>query len=125
MPGRSRSRCWSFACTSTMLMFAPERIDHHGWQLAMLSLTVAGLSDPKGARGGAIVGAASAVSLSIGLEMMPYAAMAGAIIALQWIWDRAEARAGRGLCARARRRDGARLCGVRVVRQQRRCAATR
>ncbi|MEO5937664.1 MAG: AcrB/AcrD/AcrF family protein [Sphingomonas sp.] len=81
-----------FACTSTMLMYAPERIDHHGWQLAMLSLTVAGLSDPKGARGGAIVGAASAVSLAIGLEMMPYVAMAGAIIALQWIWDRAEAR---------------------------------
>lgn len=81
-----------FACTSTMLMYAPERIDHHGWQLAMLSLTVAGLSDPKGGRGGAIVGAASAVSLSIGLEMMPYAAMAGAIIALQWIRDRAEAR---------------------------------
>ncbi|MEO5493290.1 MAG: AcrB/AcrD/AcrF family protein [Sphingomonas sp.] len=80
------------ACTSTMLMFAPERIDHHGWQLAMLSLTVAGLSDPKGGRGGAIVGAASAVSLSIGLEMMPYVAMAGAIIALQWIWDRTEAR---------------------------------
>jgi hypothetical protein len=81
-----------FACTSTMLMYAPDRIDHHGWQLAMLSLTVAGLSDPKGGRGGAIVGAASAVSLSIGLEMMPYAAMAGAIIALQWIWDRGEAR---------------------------------
>lgn len=81
-----------FACTSTMLMYAPERIDHHGWQLAMLSLTVAGLTDPKGARGGAIVGGASAVSLTIGLEMMPYAAMAGAIIALQWIWDRAEAR---------------------------------
>ena len=82
----------TFACTSTMLMYAPERIDHHGWQLAMLSLTVAGLSDPKGARGGAIVGAASAVSLSIGLEMMPYAAMAGAIITLQWIWNRDEAR---------------------------------
>ncbi|QDZ08984.1 AcrB/AcrD/AcrF family protein [Sphingomonas panacisoli] len=81
----------AFACTSTMLMFAPERIDHHGWQLAMLSLTVAGLSDPKRARGGAIVGAASAVSLSIGLEMMPYVAMAGAIITLQWIWDREEA----------------------------------
>ena len=80
------------ACTPTMLMFAPDRIDHHGWQLAMLSLTVAGLSDPKGARGGVIVGLASAISISIGLEMLPYAAMAGAIIALQWIWDRAEAR---------------------------------
>ena len=29
---------------------------------------------------------------SIGLEMMPYGAMAGAIIALRWIWDRGEAR---------------------------------
>jgi hypothetical protein len=69
-------------------MFMPERIDHHGWQLAMLSLTVAGLCDPDGRRGGAMVGIASAVSLSIGLEMLPYAAMAGAIIALQWVWAR-------------------------------------
>ncbi len=75
---------------ATMLMFLPERIDHHGWQLAMLSLTVAGLCDPKGARGGLMVGLASAVSLSIGLEMLPYCAMAGAILALRWVWDRAE-----------------------------------
>ncbi len=78
-------------CSATLLMYMPERIDHHGWQLAMLSLTVAGLSDPKGVRGGAIVGLASAVSLSIGLEMLPYAAIAGAILTLRWVWDRAEA----------------------------------
>ncbi len=78
-------------CTATMLMYMPERIDHHGWQLAMLSLAVAGLSDPRGARGGAIVGAASAVSLTIGLEMLPYAALAGSILTLRWIWDRSEA----------------------------------
>ena len=76
---------------ATMLMFLPERIDHHGWQLAMLSLTVAGLCDPHEARGGLMVGLASAVSLSIGLEMLPYCAMAGAILALRWVWDRAEA----------------------------------
>lgn len=76
---------------ATMLMFLPERIDHHGWQLAMLSLTVAGLCDPRGARGGLMVGLASAVSLSIGLEMLPYCAMAGAILALRWVWDRGEA----------------------------------
>ncbi|MFN3434666.1 MAG: AcrB/AcrD/AcrF family protein, partial [Sphingomonas sp.] len=76
---------------ATMLMFLPERIDHHGWQLAMLSLTVAGLCDPREARGGLMVGLASAVSLSIGLEMLPYCAMAGAILALRWVWDRAEA----------------------------------
>ena len=78
--------------SSTMLMFMPERIDHHGWQLAMLSLTVAGLCDPRDARGGALVGVASAVSLTIGLEMLPFCAGAGAIIALRWIWDRGEAR---------------------------------
>ena len=78
--------------SATMLMFMPERIDHHGWQLAMLSLTVAGLCDPRHARGGLTVGIASAVSLAIGLELLPYAAMAGAIIALRWVWDRDEAR---------------------------------
>jgi hypothetical protein len=74
-----------------MLMFQPERIDHHGWQLAMLSLTLAGLSDPRRARGGMLVGLASAVSLSIGLEMLPYCAMAGGILALRWVADRDEA----------------------------------
>jgi hypothetical protein len=73
-----------------MQMFAPERIDHHGWQLAMLALTLAGLTDPRAVRGGATVGLASAVSLSIGLEMLPYCAMAGGILALRWVWDRAE-----------------------------------
>jgi hypothetical protein len=68
-------------------MYMPDRIDHHGWQLAMLCLTVAGLCDPQGARGGLIVGLASAYSLTIGLELLPYAAMAGAIIALRWVWD--------------------------------------
>ncbi|WP_308815165.1 AcrB/AcrD/AcrF family protein [Sphingomonas sp. GV3] len=77
--------------SATMLMFLPERIDHHGWQLAMLSLTVAGLCDRRPARGGIMVGLASAVSLSIGLEMLPYCAMAGAILALAWVWDRREA----------------------------------
>lgn len=79
-------------CTSTMMMYAPMRVDHHGWQLACLALTVAGLADPRRGRGGAVVGASSALSLSIGLEMLPYCAMAGAIVALRWIWDREEAR---------------------------------
>ena len=77
--------------SATMLMFMPERIDHHGWQLALLSLTVAGLCDGRQARGGALVGLASATSLAIGLEMLPYVAMAGAIITLRWVWEREEA----------------------------------
>lgn len=79
-------------CTATMLMFAPMRIDHHGWQLAALATTVAGLADPRRARGGATVGLSSAFSLAIGLEMLPYCAMAGAIIALRWIWDAGDVR---------------------------------
>ncbi|URW74929.1 AcrB/AcrD/AcrF family protein [Sphingomonas donggukensis] len=75
-----------------MLMFMPMRIDHHGWQLACLSLTVAGLADARQVRGGVLVGLATAVSLNIGLEMLPYGAMAGAIITLRWVLDRAEAR---------------------------------
>lgn len=78
--------------TVALLMFMPDRIDHHGWQLAMLSLTVAGLCDPDGPRGGITVGLASAVSLAIGLEMLPYCAMAGAIITFRWVWDAAERR---------------------------------
>ena len=78
-------------CSATMLMFMPLRIDHHGWQLACLSVTVAGLADPKRGRGGAVVGISTAISLTIGLELLPYAAMSGAIVALRWILDRDEA----------------------------------
>lgn len=70
--------------------FMPTRIDHHGWQLAMLSLVVAGLVDPRGVRGGVTVGLASAVSLAIGLEFLPYLGLAGGVIALFWVRDAAE-----------------------------------
>jgi len=71
-------------------MFEPMRIDHHGWQLAMLALTVAGLADPSARRGGLLVGLSSAASLSIGLELMPYVIGAGGILALRWVWARGE-----------------------------------
>ncbi|MGL4312938.1 MAG: AcrB/AcrD/AcrF family protein, partial [Sphingomonas sp.] len=48
-------------------------------------------ADPERRRGGALVGGASAFSLAIGLELIPYAAFAGAILALRWVWDRDEA----------------------------------
>ena len=79
-------------CTvSTRGMWMPLRIDHHGWQLAMLAVAVAGLVDPKPARGGATVGIAAAVSLSIGLEMLLYLALAGALTGLLWVRDRDQA----------------------------------
>ena len=72
-------------------MFTPARIDHHGWQLAFVALILAGLVDPARRRGGVTIGLASALSLTIGFEMMPYLALAGAIVTLMWIWDRQEA----------------------------------
>jgi hypothetical protein len=73
-------------------MFMPTRIDHHGWQLALLSMAVAGLADPKRARGGATLGIATALSLSIGLELLIYLALAGVAAVLFWIDDRDERR---------------------------------
>ena len=77
---------------SARAMWAPLRIDHHGWQLAMLACAVMALTDPRRARGGAILGLATAVSLSIGLEMLLYLALAGAAPVLMWIRDPAEGR---------------------------------
>lgn len=73
-------------------MWSPLRIDHHGWQLALLALAVAGLTDPRRARGGAILGIATALSLAIGLEMLLYLALLGAVTALMWVRDGAEGR---------------------------------
>lgn len=75
-------------CHVALAMFMPTRIDHHGWQLAFLALTIAGLADPERGRGGFTVGVASALSLVIGLELLPYIAVAGASIALRWIGHR-------------------------------------
>jgi hypothetical protein len=76
---------------TVLSMFLPTRIDHHGWQLALLTINVAGLADPKSGRGGATVGIASALSLVIGLEMLPWLAVSGAAVGLRWIINSAEA----------------------------------
>jgi hypothetical protein len=68
-------------------MFAPERIDHHGWQLALLGLSIASIADPNKVRGGILLGVSSALSLAIGLEMIIYLALAGVAIVLFWVDD--------------------------------------
>jgi hypothetical protein len=81
-----------FCAPSTRSMFMPLRIDHHGWQLAMLSLAILALTDPKRARGGALLGIATALSLAIGLEMLLYLALAGGLVVLAWLRDPAQSR---------------------------------
>ena len=103
---------------STMGMFAPLRIDHHGWQLAFLGLALAGMADPKRARGGAVLGIATGLSLAIGLEMMIYLGAArrrdGADVGRR---SRPAAAAG-GLCRRHwSATTGVRLPDLRLLRQ--------
>ena len=71
-------------------MVMPTRIDHHGWQLACLAIAVAGLADPRRERGGLTTGLATAVSLSIGLEMLIYLALAAAAQVLMWVDERGQ-----------------------------------
>jgi hypothetical protein len=91
---------WAFVPAIAILLcghsvrnqWAPLRIDHHGWQLALLAVAVASLTDPKRARGGALLGVATALSLVIGLEMLLYLALVGGIAVLMWVRDPAEGR---------------------------------
>src|SRR6476469_2924866 len=72
---------------STNGMFMPERIDHHGWQLALLALSLSAIADPKRLRSGLTLGISSALSLAIGLEMIIYLALAGVATVLFWVED--------------------------------------
>jgi hypothetical protein len=79
-----------FFAASNNGMFMPERIDHHGWQLALLALSIAGIADKDRVRGGLVLGISSALSLTIGLEMLIYIALAGVTMVLFWIDDAGE-----------------------------------
>jgi hypothetical protein len=81
----------TLCCQAAMLMFMPLRVDHHGWQLTMLVITIAGLADLNVRRGGITMGLSSALSLTIGLELMPFLVITGAAVVLHWIWETEEA----------------------------------
>ena len=77
--------------TPTILVqFGPLRIDHHGWQILMATIALAGAMDPRPGRGGVVAGAAMAVWLQISSEGLPYAALFAAILALRQWRDREE-----------------------------------
>jgi hypothetical protein len=74
-------------CSAALWMFMPMRIDHHNWQLAFLVLSIAGIADPDARRGGIVMGLASAASLVIGLELLPFLVIVGAATVLRWVWQ--------------------------------------
>lgn len=96
------AEAWPFAAAllacapSAINMWAPLRIDHHGWQLAFLAVMLAGSADRNRFRGGLTTGLATAASLVIGLEMLPYLALAGGMTVLAWVRDQAAAERLRG-----------------------------
>ncbi|WP_265569688.1 AcrB/AcrD/AcrF family protein [Sphingomicrobium nitratireducens] len=73
-----------FFASAVSTNFMPLRIDHHNWQLAFLALAMAGLSDRNPARGGAVLGLATALSLGVGLEMILFLALLGAGAVMSW-----------------------------------------
>src|SRR5580765_4678503 len=73
-----------FFAGSTNGMFMPERIDHHGWQLALVALAISAIADRNRVRGGIVLGISTALSLAIGLEMLIYLALAAAAMGLFW-----------------------------------------
>src|SRR3954454_292953 len=79
-----------FFAASTNGMFLPERIDHHGGQLALLGLKISAICGPRRVRGGLILGISTALSLAIGLEMIIYLAVGGVAMVLFWVDDRIE-----------------------------------
>lgn len=76
---------------STLAMVSPLRIDHHGWQLALMMVMISGLVAERRALGGAISGAILGLSLAIGIELLPYLGLIAAITGLFWVADRGEA----------------------------------
>jgi hypothetical protein len=75
-----------FATQMALGMYAPMRVDHHGWQLALALTMLAGVIDDRRVRGGLMAGVSSALSVAIGMEMIVYLAAGGALIALRWVF---------------------------------------
>lgn len=65
----------------------PLRIDHHGWQIVALLAALNGLAARSEKSGGRLAGIAMALGLTISLELLPIAALTGAVLALRWLLD--------------------------------------
>ena len=63
-------------------IFAPGNIDHHNVQLVLSLAAIAALCAPEaGGRHGAAAGACAALMLAVGMETLPYVAVAGLYVA--------------------------------------------
>jgi len=75
----------------TVAMMSPLRIDHHGWQIALLLVMLLGVLTRRQVAGGLLAGVALGLSLAIGIELLPYLAFTATMVTLLWAADRTEA----------------------------------
>lgn len=68
-------------------LFAPGRIDHHGFQMLLWLIAVTGLLGPDRLLYGALIGGASAASLVVGMETAPLLGLLGAICLAEAAWN--------------------------------------
>ena len=73
-----------------LAQFAPLRIDHHGWQIAMAGLTLLALLDRNAARSGLVAGIAVGFWTHVSIEGLPYLVLVGALLGVRYIRDRRE-----------------------------------
>lgn len=66
--------------------FAPGRIDHHNMQIVLMMLILLGLGTDR-RHGGLMIGTGATLSLVIGLECLPFVALALALVAIGFILD--------------------------------------
>jgi hypothetical protein len=90
-------------------IFVPGNIDHHNVQLVLSLAAIAALCTAEaGARQGAAAGACAALMLAVGMEALPYVAVAGLYVAARFLADgRARAALATGF--------GAAFAGVAAV----------
>ena len=65
----------------------PLRIDHHGWQIVCVLAALNGLAARSERTGGRIAGLALGLGMTISLELLPIAALFGAVLAWRWLRD--------------------------------------
>ncbi|MEO0466846.1 MAG: hypothetical protein AAF216_09905 [Pseudomonadota bacterium] len=76
----------AFLTSATMVQFQPGRIDHHGFQLALILIGLAAALAPQARwKSGVLTGVCVAASVSTAIESLPYAAALVALVGAFWI----------------------------------------
>jgi hypothetical protein len=83
--------CLTFAFSVPVLeQLRPMRIDHHGWQIALVLLALNGLMARSPRIGGWMIGGALATALNISIEQLPMTVAFMGVLAWRWGADRGE-----------------------------------